>query len=317
MTSRFALTALLLAALGAPLAHAGPPAKEGDRRAIAAAMFQQGIEDMQAGKTEQGCAKLAESVATMPDSGAMGALAECDTALGRLSEAWELWRDLSTSAPTAELRDDAAKNAAALDKRLARVAIHLRGDAPSDMVVTLNDKPVGAVDSEHRVVPGKLVVVAVAPDIERWAKTFDAKPGATIEVEIPLVASRSAVRKRAAGRVVAWSFMGFGTVAVITGVVFGYRASSNWDDAKLLCGGNTDNCNSAGFLQAQSKLADARHDASIASWTTAAGLVAIAAGVVVYVQYRSPRTAESATAWRVSPTAGPQTVGIVLTRGLP
>src|SRR5262245_51060813 len=118
---------LLLACVAAAVAEAAPAKPARDRRATATALFQEGMAAIEAGKTEEGCSKLAESVATMPDSGAMGALAECDTALGRLSEAWELWRDLATSAPTPELRDDAAKNATALDARLARVVVHLHG----------------------------------------------------------------------------------------------------------------------------------------------------------------------------------------------
>ena len=318
MKSRFVSTALLLVALGAAMAHAGPTKPSQDRRATAAALFQQGIAAMQAGKTAEGCDKLAESVATMPDSGAMGALAECDTLLGRISEAWELWHDLSTSAPSAELRQDAARNAAALDKQLARVSIRFRGAVPADLVVTLNNKPAGATEAiEHRVVPGKLVVVAESPDTERWTQTVNTRPGERIEIEIPVVASRGAVRRRASGRVVGLSLAVAGVAAVTVGMIYGRSAYSDWSDAMASCGGSTSVCKSAGYAQAQGQLASARHNASISSWTTAAGLVAVAAGVIAYVQFRDPKSAESATAWRASPIVGPQALGIALTRGLP
>jgi hypothetical protein len=318
MKSCFVSTALLLVGLGAAMAHAGPTKSNEDRRAIAAALFQQGITAMQAGKTAEGCDKLAESVATMPDSGAMGALAECDTLLGKISEAWDLWHDLSTSAPTPELRQDATKNAAALDKQLARVSIRFRGAVPSDLVVTLNDKPAGASETvEHRVVPGKLVVVAESADTERWTQTVNTRPGERIEIEIPVVASRGAVRRRASGRVVGLSLAVAGAAAITVGMIYGRSAYSDWSGAMASCGGSTSVCKSAGYEQAQGQLASARHNASIASWTTAAGLAAVAAGVVSYVQFRDPKSAESATAWRASPMVGSQALGISLTGGLP
>jgi hypothetical protein len=288
------------------------------RRTIAAALFQQGIEAMQAGKTAEGCDKLAESVAIMPDSGAMGALAECDTALGRLNESWELWRELTTSAPTAELRDDAAKNAAALDARLARVTVHLRGDAPSSLVVTLNGKPVRALDAvEHRVLPGKLVVVASSPGIEPWTQTFTTKQGATFEVEIPVVESPDTILRRGRARVISRSLVGVGVVALGVGAVYGAAAYTDWRAATARCGGNTDDCKSAGYKSAQSELASARRSATISSWLTGGGLGVTAAGLLVYLAFRSPPEAEAVAAWRVSPITNSHTLGVVLTRSLP
>jgi hypothetical protein len=308
---------LAMAAQGTSVANADPPAKP-DRRAAAAELFQQGINDLQAGKTAEGCDKLAESVATVPDSGAMGALAECDTALGRLSEAWELWRDLSTSAPTAELRDDAMKNAAALDKRLSRVAIHLRGTAPSNLVVTLNGKPVSAVDAtQHRVTPGTLVVVAASPEIEPWTQTLNAKEGATIDIEIPVVESQNAMGRRKRGRLVGLSIVGAGAIVLGIGAVYGGTAYADWRSAADSCGGNTDHCKGLGYASAQSDLASARRAATISSWTTAAGVGVAAAGLLVYLSFRHRTGTESATAWRASPMTGSQRLGVVLTRSLP
>lgn len=317
MRLSFVSPALLLAALGAPVAHAGPEGKAYDRRAAAAALFHQGISDMEAGKTAEGCAKLAESVATMPDSGAMGALAECDTALGRLAEAWDLWHDLASSAPTAELREDAAKNAAALDARLARVTIRLRGEAPADLVVTLNDKPVPAGEvTERRVLPGKLVAVATSPDTERWSQTVTVKQGETIEIEVPVVASQGAVHRRARNRVIGLSFLGVGVLGLAIGATYGGIAYAHWSSASSSCGGDTDHCKSAGYANAQSELAGARSAATISSWSTAIGVGATATGLIVYLLSREPKT-ESAMAWRAAPMAGPRTVGITLTRSLP
>jgi len=306
---------LLLAVLGAPVATAAPK----DRKATAAALFNQGIKDMQAGNTAKGCDELAESVSTLPDSGAKGALAECDTLLGRLSDAWELWRDLASSAPTAELRDDATKNAAALELRLARVAMHVRGVAPSDLVVTLNGKPVsvGAV-AEQRVDPGTLVVVATSPDIERWTHTYKAEEGAAIEIEIPMQASGAVISRHRLARVAGLSLMGVGAGAIGVGAVFGILASSSWRSAKASCGDTPEHCKTVGFTSAQHDLDSARSSATISTWSIGLGSAVVVTGLLVYLSGRggSP-AAESATAWRAAPLAGPQTLGIVLARSLP
>lgn len=311
----------LSAILGTAAAHAAPAAKsdpmEG-RRANAAALFQQGIDAVQAGRTEEGCDKLAESVSIMPDSGAMGALAECDTALGRMGEAWELWRDLATSAPTAELRDDATKNAAALDARLARVTVHLRGAAPSSVVVTLNGKPVRALDATaHRVVPGKLVVAASSPEIEPWTQTFTTRQGATLEVEIPVVESQDSIRHRGHARLIGLSLVGIGAVGLGVGAVYGSRAYADWRSATASCGGDVDRCKSAGYAAAQSKLASARRAATISSSSISLGLGAAAAGVVVYFVFRGPPREESRVAWRAMPMVSSQALGVALSRSLP
>jgi len=317
MKPNFIPIVLLLAVLGAPVATAAPQ----NRKATAAALFERGINDVQAGKIEQGCAELAESIATFPDSGAKGALAECDTALGRLSDAWELWHDLASSAPTAELRDDAAKNAAALQRRLARVTMHLRGAVPADLVVTLNGKPVSPSKvTRSRVAPGTLVVVATSPEIEPWTHTFLVEKGAAIEVEIPLVPSADVVRQRRLARLGGLTAVGAGVVALGVGAVFGGVAFSDWRSAINSCGGTTDHCKSAGFLSAQRDLDSARRAANISTWSSGLGSAAVGVGLLVY-WYLGPRDAapgaESSSAWRAAPLVGSQTVGVMLSGSLP
>jgi hypothetical protein len=315
MTPRFLIVFLVLELSGTSMAQRAPM----NRKSTAAALFEKGIKDMQAGKTEQGCAALAESVATWPDSGAKGALAECDTALGRLSEAWELWQDLAGTAPTSELRDDAAKNAKALERRLARVTLHVRGSAPSDLVVTLNGKPVSPSDSaEHRVDPGALVVVATSEELEPWTRTFRTEEGAAIEIAIPVVASAEAARRRKVARVVGLSVAGVGAAVLVGGLIFGTTAYLDWRSASDRCGGNTDRCPVAGFPGAQDELDSARSAARISTWTIGIGTAALASGLLVYVAFRDRApAAESSGSWRASLLTGPDVVGVALSRSLP
>lgn len=314
MKANVVFTAVLLCALSTSVATAAPDPEK--RRAAAAKLFEDGIAALQAGRTAEACDKLAESVATLPDSGAKGALAECNTALGRLVEAWQLWRDLASSAPTAELRDDAARNANELDKKLARVVLHVRGVAPG-LAVTLNDKPFVATTAiEYRVLPGPLVVVAESPEIERWTQTFEAVAGARLDVQIQTEVSHSAMDHRRHGRRIAWGIMGGGVLAIGVGAVFGGAAWAASSSASSSCGGDVDHCKSAGYLKAQSDLDSARSRATISSWAFGAGAVALGAGLLVYYVYREPHR-ETATAWRAAPMTDGQTVGLTLTRSLP
>ena len=309
---RSLLLIVLLAALRAPIAGAEPP----NRQATAQALLERGREDLQAGNLEQAFRELAESVDILPDSAARSALAECHLALGRLPEAWALWHDLAGSAPTAELRDEAARNAAAVDQLLARVAVRLRAAAPADLVVTFNGKAVNLRElTARRLPPGTLVVAAMSPETQPWTRTFQLEAGTALELEIPLVPSPRAVGRQQIVKGIGLSLTGAGTIAIGTGAVFGIVAYSDWRSASSACGGNTDHCKSAGFASAQRDLDAARRAARISSWSTGIGTTALALGLLVY--YLRDTGPETATAWRASPLVGAQTVGIVLSGSLP
>lgn len=181
---RRALAAVLACApLVAPVAHAEAPPQ-------ATALFDQGIKDMRAGNTELACKELAASLAAYPDSGTKGALAECYTKLGKLASAWSLWRDLADTAPSRELRADAAARAKKLEPRMPKFQLRLAAPLAAQEVVTV---------AGHRVVdptlpvalpldPGPFTVAASAPGYATWTATFQAQEGDTTTVAIPALA---------------------------------------------------------------------------------------------------------------------------------
>src|SRR5215471_8648002 len=89
-----------------------------DSHAEAVVLFDQGIKDMKAGQLDKACPELQASLALVKDSGTKGALARCHGLAGRIASAWLLWRELSDTAPSAELRGDAAAQAGKLERRL-------------------------------------------------------------------------------------------------------------------------------------------------------------------------------------------------------
>src|SRR5262249_6920 len=101
-----------------------------DPKAEAIVLFDQGIKDMQAGNYDRACRELAASLAKYTDSGTKGALADCETHIGKLASAWQRWRDLADTAPTPDLRADAASRADKLAARLAHFVVKLRAGAP-------------------------------------------------------------------------------------------------------------------------------------------------------------------------------------------
>lgn len=283
-----------------------------DRQADAAARFEQGIKDLQAGNLDRACKELADSNALWPDSGAKGALAECETARGKLASAWGLWHELATSAPTAELRDDAAAHAAQLEPRLPHAVVVLRPAAPAAIRLTFNGQLVnprsrGAIPVD----PGPLIVRAEASGAAPWTHTFQVAEAATIEIDVPIEEHSNARQRR---HWIGLSIGGLGLGMVGVGAVFGHGASAAWDRAATACGGSTDRCQSAGATQAQTELNDARTSATRATFLVGFGAAALAAGIIVYVT--APSDERPRRAVRVEPMLSHGAVGLVVSRSL-
>jgi len=154
------------------------------------ALFDQGIKDLKAGRLEKACSELQASLALVKDSGTKGALARCHGRAGRVASAWLLWRELSDTAPSAELRADATAQAAKLERRLPRYTIKLAAPAPG-LTVQVNGRDVALdVPVAVPIDPGTISVSAVGRDGERattraWSHDYTAVEGETLAIEIP------------------------------------------------------------------------------------------------------------------------------------
>src|SRR6185436_17251754 len=181
--------------------------------------------------------------------------------IGRVVSAWLLWRELSDTAPTAELRADAAAQAGKLERRLPRYTLKLAGATPG-LVVQVNGREV-AVDVPVAVPvdPGTVAVTAVGRDGERattrsWSQEYTAVEGQTLVIEIPVLEPLPVVRppkdtrparparpappaidpelaaRRHRRHVAALAFGGVAVGAAGGGAVFGWQARSRYSDAK-------------------------------------------------------------------------------------
>jgi hypothetical protein len=296
-----------------------------DAQAEAVALFDQGIKDMKAGHLDKACAELAASLQLVKDSGTKGALARCHGRSGRVASAWALWRELADTAPTAELRTDAAAQAAKLERRLPRYTLSLAGPTPG-LVVQVNGHDV-AVDLSVPVPvdPGTITVTAVGRDGERattrsWSHDFTAIEGETVSIEIPALEPlpvstppRIAVPPRRASpplpddsaelaasrhrrHVVALVLGAVALGAAGGGTAFGLQARSHFDDARRTCGGAIDPCAADRVDAARAQVNDARSSALYANIAFGVAGAAAISAIIVWATAPSLESAPVAVA---------------------
>jgi hypothetical protein len=255
-----------------------------DPEAEAVALFDQGIRDMKAGHLDKACSELQASLQLVKDSGTKGALARCHGRAGRIASAWLLWRELADTAPTAELRADAAVQASKLERRLPKYTIKLAGSTPG-LVVQVNGRDVAVdVPVDVPIDPGPVAVAAVGRDGERattrsWSHEYTAVEGQTLAIEVPALEPVPVVRPPKDTRparpvpstidpelvasyrrrhVAALVLGGVALGAAGAGGVLGWQASSHYDDAKRLCGGAINPCDPDQVAAAKSRVDKAR-----------------------------------------------------------
>ena len=327
-----ALAAALVAATAVTPTAAADPQTE------AVVLFDQGIKDMKAGRLDKACAELQASLQLVKDSGTKGALARCHGRAGRVASAWLLWRELSDTAPSAELRTDAAAQAAKLERRLPRYTIKLAGPTPG-LAVQVNGHDVALdVPVPVPIDPGEVSVTAVGRDGERpisrsWSHEFIAVEGQTLEIEIPVLeplvvarpppppqarpsapprdpggAERSAelAARRHGRHVAALLIGGVALGAGGGGTWFGLQARTKYNDAKALCDGAIKSCPPGQVSRAQSQVDAARRSALYSNiGFGVAGAAAITA-VIVWVTAPSLETGPLA----IAPSVGAGSLGL-------
>jgi hypothetical protein len=287
-----------------------------DARAEAVALFDEGIKDMKAGKLEKACASFKRSNELIPDSGTKGSLARCYQKSGKLASSWLLWRELADTAPSADLRKDAAAQAAKLDARVPKFVVKLEAPTPG-VVVTINGKPTDVgLEVPVPVDPGAIIARATAPGYQDWKLETTAAEGGSLVIEVPAlvaivvpvavpVSSRPAIPSDSAKRrhkrhVIGGTVAGLGAGAVVVGGIFGVLANGKYSDAKTTCGGSIDRCAPDRVDLAQGQVDDARSAANLSSILFVAGGALVVTGAVLWIS--APHVEKPSLA--IAPTAG-------------
>lgn len=321
----------LAVAIAVPVTFGVRPAMA-DPHAEAVVLFDQGIKDMKAGRLDKACPELQASLDLVKDSGTKGALARCHGLTGRLASAWLLWRELTDTAPTAELRADAAAQAARLEPRLPRYSIRIAAPSPR-LVVQINGRKVStSMPLAVPVDPGKVSVLAGEREGDRavsetWKHEYTAVEGQTLTIEIPALArlpeavveappppARPAepdpiAARRHTRHVIALVIGGVALGAAGGGALYGLDARSKYREAKKLCGGVVAECIPEQVERSQQRVDAARTSATRSNILFgAAGAAAIAATIVWFTAPSPERKGVALT-----PAVDSGSVGVALT----
>lgn len=283
---------LSLAALGVVTAIA--PLARADNAAAAEALFVEGRRLLQEKQLAAACPKLAESYKLDPATGTLLALALCYEGQGRTASAWAAYTEAASRAHNEKNpeREQAAKErAAALEPRLARIAVEIAPGAekPAGLTITRDGEVVGdgSLGVPIPVDPGEHELTAKAAGKAPIAQKVRVGEGETRRVAVgPFAAAPGSegpsgdsaspgfftplrtvgVAAGAAG------VLGLGAAGVLTGLALSKKAESDKD-----CQGDV--CGATGFDVRK----DARSLGDGATIALVAGGVLAAAGITLVI----------------------------------
>src|ERR1044071_3669673 len=160
---RYVLAPMMLVSLLAGSAQA----QSSDSSALAEQLFNQARDLIKANKWAEACPKFEASLRYDPVLGTRLNLATCYEHIGKLASAWGLYResiDAAKKAGDAKRGDYAAKQAAALEPRLPKLAISAPPNKPPGFVVKRDGTPIdpGELGAALYLDPGTHEVVASA-----------------------------------------------------------------------------------------------------------------------------------------------------------
>ncbi len=286
MGKRAAALTLLAATLAAPRAWAADPAAE--------ALYQEGRRALAANDLALACRKLAESQAREPAPGTLLNLGDCEERRGHLVVARESFEQAVALFPPNDTRLPYAKERfERVDKRVARLTIHVRGGVPEGARLTIDGTPANA-ETLIRVESGAHVVTLESPGRSSTTKSIELAEGESRDVDLAEdgASSSKTTEAPAASRQtspLAWGAFGLAAAALVVGTYAGIRTL----DAKSTVDDNCrPACNPVG--------AEAQSDGKTFSAVSTVGFVvagaAIAAGVVFLVLGKTPAKAQALVA---------------------
>jgi hypothetical protein len=328
--TKCAVLVTLLTASGAAAAQSAT-----ERQVMAAQLFDDAERLMAARQAADACPNYAESYRLDPQLGSLLHLAECYAAIGRTASAWANFRDaLDLAAARADARTPRIRERIAeLERALPRVVLEVSPAAPPDLQINQDGNPVRRImwGEPTPVDPGDHVLSARALGRKNWVVTIRIPAASsTTRVAIPDLSpqmaalpptfaapkenvdagvTRSGPSTRAATqRIIGWSAVGAGAVAIGVGVAFEVVRGNKIAESNPLCPKNE--CGSTAEAQRyHSLISDAKAAAAIGAAGLIAGGVLAAGGVVLVLT----APGERGTSTSVRPLVGPGVLGATLT----
>jgi hypothetical protein len=300
----------------------------GQGSGVAEHLFREGKRLMLEGKITEACTAFEGSYARDPAISTLLNLADCREKNGQYASAWGHFIDAERMArrdPASRALGVTAKTRAeALENKLSFLIINVADEAQVEgLQITRNGEVVDNAEwnTDIPVDPGRYIVEGKAPGYEPWRTDVVVGKGHDKQsVNVPRFRTRPTAptptptraetnhrdqqphtRRQALIAAVAG-----GSALVVTSASLGYLASQKWKDAEALCG--TDHvCDSEGDRVAGNKLVDgARLRGNVATVAGALGVVALGAGVYLWLT-EPPRTGDRRTSasWRAAPSVSP------------
>lgn len=330
----------LLGCLAFVACCAVPSLAHADDRADA--LFKEGRQLLDAKKYDEACAKLSQSQEIEPGAGTLVALSMCHEGQNKTATAH---RELTEAAAMGkkkgrnDLAAAATKRAAQLEPTLSKIVVRAGKDAPEDLEVRLDEKPLpkDELGGAIAVDPGEHKVVASAKGKKPKSYTVRLTGAGTTEIVVerlddqakvaPVLAPRPAPREETAppdeqpGRggvqraigvvMMTGSLVGYGL-----GGYFGANALSEQQKSDKSCGSRDGVCRA----EAETARESAKSSFNNAVLSAGIGTGALAIGAIIY--FTAPRGSASEPSRgssdppkrsaRVIPEAGPDRVGLGL-----
>jgi hypothetical protein len=282
----------------------------------AAALFEEGLADMTAGRLAVGCPKLAESYRLDSRPGAVFTLAECEARWGKLASALAHYEDylrlfdaMPDSQKTAqrERAAVAAQQRTSLKERTPKLKLLMPATAPKGTVVRKDGVLLGApsigvavpIDpGTHRITtqaPGGAAKEHVVEIVEGQAAVVDLQ---VLPVAVPQSTGKAIPTAPAvvtSGSRLPWAVAAFGISAagLGTGIATGLMALGTKDEIKANCVGTV--CSQEGK--------DAADEGQALGWasTVAFGVSFASAGAGTVLLVTEPKETEAVRAAQVRP----------------
>ena len=311
----------LVAAIGLTPTPAG--AQDATSTAKADKLFNEAIPLMESGDFEAAARKLEASFELDPAFATAMNLAACYEKTGKVASAWRRYRTAARLAEKngeGELQKEANQAARGLKKDLPTLVIEVDASTRGleGLRVTRGDQPVTSSEFGTSIYldPGEYEIEAAAPGHEGFTTRVTAARGKSVTATIPALEATAeetpviepvgdtAAESDASGggssrRVIGWTGIGTGVVAMAVGAVFARSAHLKWNNTITEggCDPETELCTLEGQEQADS----ARLHADTATVMVSAGVALVAIGTwLVWTggDKKSPRVAPTVGADR-------------------
>lgn len=319
--------------------------------AAARAQLQQGYALRQQGRCSEAIPHFTESIRLDRKPRALLNLADCEEKLGKLTAAQTHFveaRDLAQSQRVSDLRDEAERQLAAIEKKMPKLTVTLAKDAPTGTMVTRDGVELGSISlgvplptdpGDHTIVARaagfqQTVSIAIA---EGEAKTIelDPKAGKPADTDrVPVAPARPAAppmqaehlasepvapapvappggSEAGSRRAPAGAFvaLGAGVVGLAVGTVFLVRSSNKSSQADDICSLPAGACPSSRRDEVTGLDDDAKSAATVATIGFAAGGAALAGGLA-WLLLSGRSTSSGGQHAEIRPVVGPAWAGI-------